>query len=183
MVLAMLSLGGNLEPRQRFMDAMERELSGVFHTLIARSRLMETEPVSVTEEQPWFLNRILLGTYRGAAHDLLYSCREIETKLGRTRPYRNAPRTADIDILLFGANIVSSEDLRIPHPGLSERRFCIEGAKEIAPRFILPDKGITIEEHYDRLPQSIKEQKIKFLSCRDDGAKCADFPVRHAGSS
>jgi 2-amino-4-hydroxy-6-hydroxymethyldihydropteridine diphosphokinase len=167
MIKAMVSLGSNVEPRLRYMEAMERELSAVLSGPILRSRLMETRPVAVSEEQPWYINRILLGGYGGGAHDLLHACQDIERKLGRSRPYHHAPRTADIDILLFGDCVVQSSDLLIPHPALYERRYCIEGANEIAPRMLLPC-GSALEERYRLLDEAIRNQEIKFLSCREN---------------
>jgi len=164
MVRAILSLGSNIEPRQGYVEAMERELAGVFRVPIVRSKLMETQPVSVDGEQPWYINRIISGWYDGAAHDLLFSCAAIERKLGRTRPYDRAPRTADIDILLFGDSVLDSPDLHIPHPALRDRRFCVEGAMEIAPHYVVPGWGITIEQLYGRLAEPVKSQKIIFLT-------------------
>ena len=164
MVKVILSLGSNSGQREKHIEAMERELSSVLQAPIARSRLMETEPLETIDAQPWYLNRIIGGCFGADAHDLLYTCREIEVRLGRERPFRHAARTADIDILLFGDCSIRAPDLHIPHPALYKRRFCIEGVNDIAPEFVLQEKGITVREYRMRLPETIRSQKIRFYN-------------------
>jgi 7,8-dihydro-6-hydroxymethylpterin-pyrophosphokinase len=67
------------------------------------------------------------------------------------------------DILLFGNTILRDKKLRIPHPGLLRRRFCLEGVKEIMPGLILPGEGISVSAYYDAVDESIKRQKINFI--------------------
>ena len=75
------------------------------------SRLMETEPVGLEDTQPFYYNRLVRGGYNGTARELLKQCLAIEKKLGRTRHEKFAPRTADIDILLFGKAVTAEADL------------------------------------------------------------------------
>ena len=164
MITAILSLGSNSGQRKKYIEAMERELSSMFQSPLMRSRLMETEPLEVDGAQMWYINRIVGGVYDSSAHDLLYKCLKIEIDLGRDRPYNHAPRTADIDILLFGDSVINTTDLQIPHAALCERRFCMEGLNDIAPRLIIPEKGVTVNEYLARLPEHVKNQKINFLS-------------------
>jgi 2-amino-4-hydroxy-6-hydroxymethyldihydropteridine diphosphokinase len=162
MVLVFLSLGSNAGQRNRNMEEMLRQVALIM-TSVKRSRLMETEPVEVDEKQPWYLNCIVSGEYHGSAPELLNKCLAIENRLGRIREYRHCPRTADIDILLFGDMAAHEKDLRIPHPGLFNRRFCLEGVREIAPGFILPGKGVSVSAYYETLDESVKRQKINFI--------------------
>ena len=167
MVKAILSLGSNIEPRQEYLEAMERQLAHVLRAPLAKSRLMETQPVAVGEEHGWYFNRIVSGWYEGSAHDLLSACNEIERNLGRNRPYELAPRTADIDILLFGESLIDAPGLRIPHAGLLKRRFCLEGVLEIAPRHLVAPTGLTVAELYYRIHANVLNQKIIFCDCQD----------------
>lgn len=129
-----LSLGSNLGDREqnlrRAMEALERQ--GVH--IVKRSSLYETEPQDFPH-QPWFLNMILECQTRLFPVQLLTVLQRIENELGRVRTgaVRRGPRTIDIDILLFGAAIMDTPRLVIPHPRMFERRFVLEPLLEIAP--------------------------------------------------
>ena len=162
MVTVFLSLGSNVRTK-RNMEKMLLHLRPVISPPVKTSRRMETEPLEVFDEQEWYLNCVVSGSYGGTAWDLLDECRTIERKLGRRRAYRHCPRTTDIDILLFGDLIIREKRLSIPHPGLFRRRFCLEGIKEITPGLILPGEGISVSDYYNALDESIKRQKINFI--------------------
>jgi 2-amino-4-hydroxy-6-hydroxymethyldihydropteridine diphosphokinase len=163
MVTVFLSLGGNTRTKNRDMENMLEMLSTVLLQPIKRSRLMDTEPVEVSDKQEWYLNCIVSGGYAGTAGDLLDKCRKIEDQLGRVRPYRHCSRTADIDILLFGDAIVNDSNLCLPHPGLFRRRFCLEGVKELSPGLIFPGRGLSVSAYYEAMDETIKKQKINFI--------------------
>lgn len=133
-----LSLGCNLGDRAALMRNMAAELSVVLEPPIRLSRLLETEPLGAAGDQPWYFNRLMRGGFRGTPQQLLAACQAVERKLGRSRPEKHAPRTADVDILLFGTALVNEPDLVIPHRRLAERRFCLEGLVEIAPDLTVP---------------------------------------------
>jgi 2-amino-4-hydroxy-6-hydroxymethyldihydropteridine diphosphokinase len=164
MVTVYLSLGSNARARNRNMEGMLRRLQRVIIPPVKISRRMETEPLEVADEQQWYLNCVVSGSYAGSAWDLLHECRTIERKLGRVRTYRHCPRTADIDILLFGDEVIREKTLSIPHPGLLRRRFCLEGVKELFPALMLPGEGVTVSAYYDAMDASIKEQRINFIT-------------------
>ena len=69
---------------------------------------------------------------------LLLACQAIENKAGRERPYPNAPRTLDIDILLFGEATVQSEKLMVPHPRMRDRAFVLRPLQDVAPHWVTP---------------------------------------------
>ena len=75
------------------------------------------------------------------AHGLLAALQAIEHAHGRERPYHNAPRTLDLDLLLFGDDVVASDTLSVPHPRMHERAFVITPLLEIAPDVIIPGHG------------------------------------------
>jgi 2-amino-4-hydroxy-6-hydroxymethyldihydropteridine diphosphokinase len=136
-----LSLGSNLGDRRNYIDAMAASLRKIL-TGIRASRLMETEPVGVGEGHGAYLNKVVAGTYRGSAFELLEECLSIEARLGRVRVGCRSPRTADIDILLFGAETICAPPrLIVPHPELLNRRFCIEGLMDIDPAILVPCLG------------------------------------------
>jgi 2-amino-4-hydroxy-6-hydroxymethyldihydropteridine diphosphokinase len=142
---AYLSLGSNIGDREnnlRQAIARLREVGDVR----AVSAFYETEPVEVEGEQPWFLNcAVCLETNLGA-EQLLAGILTIEREMGRRRDAVRAPRTIDIDILLFGDLVVDLPHLTIPHPGLSQRRFALEPLAEIAPEAHHPVSRLTVRE-------------------------------------
>ncbi len=101
------------------------------------SSYFETEPVGF-RDQPWFLNIAIELSTTLSPFDLLALCMDIERSLGRTRPFQNAPRTIDLDILLYGDLILNHQELIIPHPRLHERKFVLTPLAQIAPELIHP---------------------------------------------
>jgi 2-amino-4-hydroxy-6-hydroxymethyldihydropteridine diphosphokinase len=156
-----LSLGTNLGDRALYMQRMESALRTLLQPPITVSRLVETEPLGSSADGPWFFNRLIRGRYDATPEELLDSCQDIERRLGRIRPGKHAPRTADIDILLFGEVVVNEMRLRIPHPRLSDRRFCLEGLLEIASDCEVPDQGKTVRVLWESMPGHIQLQGIR----------------------
>jgi 2-amino-4-hydroxy-6-hydroxymethyldihydropteridine diphosphokinase len=95
-------------------------------------------------DQPWFLNIAIELLTPLNPRDLLAFCLDIETSCGRTRMFPNAPRSLDLDILLYGEAVLKEEDLIIPHPRLPERKFVLMPLAEIAPKVIHPVLGKSI---------------------------------------
>jgi 2-amino-4-hydroxy-6-hydroxymethyldihydropteridine diphosphokinase len=96
------------------------------------SSLYETEPVEM-REQPWFLNCVVEAETDLLPQQLMDALLEIERGLGRERRVPKGPRLIDMDILLFGASVVKTPGLDIPHPRMAERRFVLVPFAEIAP--------------------------------------------------
>jgi 2-amino-4-hydroxy-6-hydroxymethyldihydropteridine diphosphokinase len=92
---------------------------------------------------------------------LLHVCQTIEQQFGRERPYENAPRTLDLDILYFEGVAQGDTELTLPHPRITERSFVLLPLLEIAPDFFLPEFG----ELKSYLPQ-VAHQRIEKLTCR-----------------
>jgi len=165
--LTALSLGSNLGPRESYIGAMERELRLILAD--ARSSgLMETEPVGVCGPQPPYLNMVVAGGFSGSPRQLLDICCAIEASLGRERGTPKGPRTADVDILLFGDREISegAGSLVVPHPELLNRRFCLEGLARIDPRIVVPGAGCgrTVGELLKNMPADVAVQNVFFLS-------------------
>jgi len=104
------------------------------------SKVYETEPVEVDEEQPDYLNCVVEVRYGASAVELLRFCQGVEVALGRTGKGDKLPRTVDIDILLFGEEVVEGVYLTVPHPGIL-RAFNLLGIADLAPDVFVPGHG------------------------------------------
>jgi len=138
-----VALGSNLGDRTAHLEYAISRLRPVLQELRCSS-FRETEPVGVPAGQPPYLNAVVVGECLLPAVDLMRSLLEIEQERGRQRPYRNAPRTLDLDLILFGSTILESPDLVLPHPRFRERRFVLEPLAEIAPAMRDPVSGLTM---------------------------------------
>ena len=130
-VTAYLGLGSNLGDRE---ENLRKALSllGDVGEITALSSVYETEPWGYAE-QPYFLNMVCEFRTSLSPPELLALAQEVERRLGRVRTIRYGPRTMDVDILLYGDQIVDTPDLQIPHPRIPERAFVLAPLAEIAP--------------------------------------------------
>ncbi len=114
-------------------------------SLIAGSDFYRTEPVGV-EKQDWYVNAVISLSTSISAQGLLGSLMGIEEGMGRVRTGKWAPRTIDLDILLFGQDIINDKDLEIPHPFMHLRRFVLVPMVQLAPELIHPVLGKSMSE-------------------------------------
>lgn len=124
--VAAVSLGSNIEPRRDYLRRALEALSAMPHTRLLRaSAVEETEPVGVPPEfaDAKFLNMAALFATRLSADDFSRRMHAIEDALGRKRPFRNAPRTIDIDLIDFGGLAMDTPELVLPHPRAASRDF------------------------------------------------------------
>jgi 2-amino-4-hydroxy-6-hydroxymethyldihydropteridine diphosphokinase len=139
--LAYVGLGANLGPREvtllRAVDLLG-EADGV--DVVAVSQLRETEPVGVVDQPPFLNGAVAIETTLGP-RELLELLLETERSLGRVREDRWGPRTVDLDLLVYGSEMVDEPGLRVPHPRLHERRFALEPLAELAPELVVPGRG------------------------------------------
>lgn len=143
-VIAYLGLGSNLGHREENI-ARALELLGRRVGIERISSIYETEPVGY-REQPWFLNAVCRVSTMLEPFDLLRLVKEVEGELGRIPSFTNGPRIIDIDILLYGDEVLQANDLTIPHPRLAERPFVLVPLAEIAPELVHPVVKRTIEQ-------------------------------------
>lgn len=141
----LLSLGSNLEPRAERIAAAIEHLKQHALTNVVASSIYVTEPVGF-RDQPDFLNAVVIGDCALTAEELFRVCKGIEQTLGRTRREQWREREIDIDILLYGDSTLSNEHLTIPHPRMTERRFVLVPAAEVAPLLVDPFTKNTITE-------------------------------------
>jgi len=163
-----LSLGTNVGDRALNMQRMSTGVMRFLHEPVRFSSLMKTDHVG-EEERPFYYNRLVRGQFDGTPHDLLAQCQAVEQELGRRREGRYSPRTADIDILLFGDLEVAEADLCIPHPALLQRRFCIVGLAEIAGEVTIPRLEGSIGRNAAGLLERLGVQTIEIV---ESGRSC-----------
>jgi 2-amino-4-hydroxy-6-hydroxymethyldihydropteridine diphosphokinase len=94
--------------------------------------------------QPRFLNAAAVGQTTLTARELLSLLLDLERQLGRERPFPGAPRTLDLDLILFGSAVIDEPGLIVPHPRFRERRFVLEPLAEIAADWVDPVTGLTV---------------------------------------
>ena len=140
-----VALGSNCGDRRAHLDYAVSTLR-TFLTNLTISRYYETIPVGVSGPQALFLNAAAVGDTTMSARAVLDALLAIEHERGRERPYANAPRTLDLDVILFGDAIVEEPGLKVPHPRFRERRFVLQPLAEIAPDLRDPVSGKTVAE-------------------------------------
>jgi 2-amino-4-hydroxy-6-hydroxymethyldihydropteridine diphosphokinase len=139
---AWIGLGSNLGDREGYLrsalDALESEPA---LAVVAVSSFRETEPVDFAD-QPRFVNAVARVETELSPRALLDRLLAVERGLGRTRAGpRFGPRTVDLDLLLYGAEVVREPGLEVPHPRLHERRFALEPLVELDPDLVVPGRG------------------------------------------
>jgi 2-amino-4-hydroxy-6-hydroxymethyldihydropteridine diphosphokinase len=138
-----IALGSNLGDRQAYLAFGLSALPG-FITHLRQSGWHDTAPVGVSPDQPHYLNGVVVGETSLSARQLMDRLLEIEAAAGRTRPSPMAPRTLDLDLILFGDKKIEEPGLTVPHPRFRERLFVLEPLAEVAPDWIDPVTGLSI---------------------------------------
>jgi 2-amino-4-hydroxy-6-hydroxymethyldihydropteridine diphosphokinase len=153
-----LGLGSNLGDSETILQSALAKLNGPDLKLRRVSSLYETEPIGL-REQRWFLNLVAEFETDLFPKQLLHRIKKIENELGRKRTVRNGPRTIDVDILLYGSFVVSTEELEIPHPRYRERRFTLAPLAELNPALRDPVTGKTVTEMLADLPGQLARRR------------------------
>lgn len=153
MAIVYLSLGSNLGDRLSYIQQAVIQLGSVENTEIIRtSAFYETEPWN-TDTKNWFVNACVEIKTTLTPHELLDECMRIEQQLGRKRNSENdySDRTIDIDILFYKNEIISDDDLIIPHKFLHLRAFVLVPLLELIPNYVHPVMNKTISELHNDL--------------------------------
>ncbi|NNM95210.1 MAG: 2-amino-4-hydroxy-6-hydroxymethyldihydropteridine diphosphokinase [Bacteroidia bacterium] len=158
---AYLSLGSNIGNRHKYIERALHLLEGSGSTIVMASAPYETQPWKMSGGN-FFINRAVLLRTPLKPLQLLGLMMDIEKRLGRKRTDQQyAPRTLDIDLLLYNDEIINSPKLLVPHPHLAERRFVLEPLCEIAPGVMHPTLGKSIKQ---LLEQCTDVHKVKLCN-------------------
>lgn len=146
-----IALGSNLGDRDAQLDEAEDRLAALLSGAVASARY-ETEPVGGPPGAPAFLNEVVVGTTLLGPRSLLEAMRAIEEAAGRERPFVNAPRTLDLDLILYGDFVIDEPGLQVPHPRFRDRMFVLRPLAEVAGDWVDPVSGRSVSELLEHLP-------------------------------
>jgi len=169
MARCLIACGSNVgQSRQHLADAGDllRSMPGL--TLLATSRIRETRPVGGPAGQAPFMNGAFLVETEFAADEMLGVLTAIENTLHRQRFERWGPRTIDLDLLLYDDLVVEQPGLTIPHPRMTTRRFVLEPCAEIAPNFVHPLAGCSVQDLLDNI--SVAHPHVAVVGVPGSGA-------------
>lgn len=138
---AYVALGANLDDPARQVRSAFEELAMLPATRLAAISSLYSNPAVGYVDQPDFVNAVARIETALAPRALLDSLFDIERRFGRTREFPNAPRTLDLDIVVYGSAVIDEPGLTIPHPRMHERAFVIVPLAEIAPDLVVPGRG------------------------------------------
>ena len=152
MTFAVIAMGSNIAPRRKTLHAGVEALRDLEASHVSSiSTLHETDPVDAPDgSQPFLNGAVLLNTALDATA-LMRALLAIEDAHGRVRAEPNGPRTLDLDLVLFGTQLVDVPGLEVPHPRAHERLFVLEPAAEVAPHMRHPLLGQTLMQLRDAL--------------------------------
>ena len=139
-MIAYVGIGANLGDAQaNVLDAVRRLALLDGTALLQTSGLYRTAPID--SSGPDYVNAVACIDTSYDPYELLAALQAIELAHGRERPYRNAPRTLDLDLLLYGDQVIATESLTVPHPRMHERAFVLAPLAEVAPDINIPGRG------------------------------------------
>ena len=155
MATCLIGLGSNLGDSKRNLTAASAALEDWFEvSSVRKSEWIDTTPVGGPDGQGSFANGALQMETECPPREILNKLLEIESGLGRERRERWGPRIVDLDLLLYGREIIVEDGLVIPHPRMITRQFVLEPAAQVAPKMIHPQTGWTIEKLWNNLCQA-----------------------------
>ncbi len=159
-----LSLGSNVGDRAKNLRDAIAALAKVGVQVMRVSSVYETEPVDFLDQE-WFLNMAIEAETELAALNLLQALRGIETRMGSKKLIAKGPRLIDIDILLYGDQVIDTPELQVPHPRMHLRRFVLEPLAEIAPSIRHPVSHLSATEMRARTADKSAVRKLDDNSC------------------
>ena len=154
MITTYIGIGANLgNARATVREAIDRLAQIAGCKLMMASSLYSSAPIESSGDD--YVNAVAGLQTSLSAQQLLNALQAIELAFGRERPYRNAPRTLDLDVLLYGTEKIATETLVVPHPRMTERAFVLLPLIQIAPDIDIPGHGSAVD-----LLDSVKNQAI-----------------------
>ncbi|EJM98201.1 2-amino-4-hydroxy-6-hydroxymethyldihydropteridine diphosphokinase [Herbaspirillum sp. YR522] len=139
-VIAHVGIGANLGDARASVEQAIGQLAGLAGSrLLERSSLYRSAPIDAGGDD--YVNAVAAVLTDLPPLELLHALQRIEQQHGRLRPYRNAPRTLDMDLLLYGGQCIHSDELTVPHPRMMQRAFVLVPLLEIAPAIVVPGHG------------------------------------------
>ena len=141
-----IALGSNLGDREANLAFGRDELAQRGVTWQAVSSIYQTEPVGPVADQPPFLNQVAVGATFLSPHALLEVCLQIEAERGRERTVHWGPRTLDLDILLYGDDVINKPNLIVPHREMGNRAFVLVPLADIWGDWVVPGYNTTVRE-------------------------------------
>jgi 2-amino-4-hydroxy-6-hydroxymethyldihydropteridine diphosphokinase len=156
--LAYVGLGANLGDARAALQSALAALATLPRTALLRcSSVWRSAPIE--SSGPDYLNAVAELSTRLSPIELLHRLQAIELAHGRERPYRNAPRTLDLDLLMHGTITLDTPELTLPHPRAHERAFVLAPLAELAPEFVVPGRGRVAD-----LLAAVADQRIERLT-------------------
>ena len=166
-MIAFIGLGSNLGERETLIRLALDDLGRVPHSRLERvSALYDTEPVGEVD-QPSFLNAVAQIDTELTPGQLLWNLQLIERRLGRTKGRRWGPRTMDLDLLLYGDQVIDQPDLKVPHPEMTRRAFVLVPLLEIDPSLVHPETGEKFSVLLSRLDPGPRVRRTTTVWTRD----------------
>ena len=161
---AAIGLGANLgATRETLAWAVRRLEEHPQIRLLRVSSLYRTRPVDA--QGPDYLNAVALLRCTLSPEALLSLLQDLELQAGRERPYRNAPRTLDLDLLVYGQRTLATERLTLPHPRMHVRRFVLEPLAEVAPELSIPHAGTAASCLEALIAQGVEQEVERLEGC------------------
>lgn len=146
-----LGLGSNIGEKVKQLELARKMIDNINNLEVTRvSSYYLTAPWGKTDQED-FVNQVIEATTSLAAEDLLKRLQEIEIKMGRHRNVKWGPRNIDLDILLYGDEVIDSPELRVPHPHMRQRLFVLIPLQEINANLVFPDDGVQLGEVLGRV--------------------------------
>ncbi len=159
MIRAFLLLGSNAGERKNFLENARMRIHVLTGMVVKSSAVYETAAWGKTD-QPAFLNQVVAIDTALSPDLLLVTLLAIENSLGRKRDEKWGPRTIDIDILLFGDQVIKQSNLIIPHPAMPERKFALMPLAELIPDVVHPVTGKTIAAMLSECTDPLSVEKL-----------------------
>ena len=157
---AFIGVGSNLgDPLQHCRAALSQIRSHPSLTLVHQSHFYKSEPFG-KQDQDWFVNLVIQIQTDLSARALLDALMSLELAMGRERGEKWGPRIIDLDILFYDTVVFDEENLRIPHPGIPERRFVLEPLNELADNLIHPVLNKSIGTLLSELQDNLKIERM-----------------------